>query len=162
MPVKQPRRIWMNHSRESHKKYDCFGKWIIHGHTHTHTYIRTHIFVVLILILWHREVVSNRKKISCLPHVKPWFEAERCLGHRIASRLNTCSQTDWATWSIAPKKSTHFKKELFISMDIRCILYLLRLPSKTYHSANNDTEKVGPGGVDTDYDNWVLKNVCIV
>ena len=47
-------------------------------------------------------------------------------------------------------------------MDIRCILYLLRLPSKTYHSANNDTEKVGPGGVDTDYENWVLKNVCIV
>ena len=41
----------------------------------THAYIPCmHIFV-LILLLWHREMTSNRKEMGCLPLVSPWYES---------------------------------------------------------------------------------------
>ena len=61
-----------------------------------------YIFVVLILMLWLREVISNRKESSYLALARPWFEAGR-LRHPLASRLNTCSQTDWAVEGQAEK-----------------------------------------------------------
>ena len=54
-----------------------------------------YIFEVILIVRWNREVILNWKETSCIPLVRPGFEAGR-LRHLLTSRLNGWSQTDRA------------------------------------------------------------------
>ena len=68
--------------------------WIYIMNTNVYKQKHSCIFVFT-LVLRHSEVISNQKETSCLPLVKPGFEAVRLM-HPFPSRLNAGSQTHWA------------------------------------------------------------------
>ena len=73
---------------------DLVQLWIYIMNTNVYKQKHSRIFVFT-LILRHSEVISNKKETSCLPLVKPGFEAVRLM-HPFPSRLNAGSQTHWA------------------------------------------------------------------
>ena len=77
----------------------------------------TYIYIFVVLFWWSGtgKWFRIKKETSCLPLVRPGFEAEWCLRHQIANRLNACSKTDWAT--------EHQVKNLNSIIDIYTYIY---------------------------------------
>ena len=97
--------LWKNPELIFYPQIKCqiwiclFTNQYMHKGTHQSIHPSIRRYLNKHLLFWfdalYREVFSNRKETSCLPLVRPRFEAGS-LRHPLASRPNACSPIDWA------------------------------------------------------------------